>query len=84
MTGTDNWAAFRKLYLKLTSSQDVGTKKTLACSIHELARILGPTITNEDLVEIMDRFLKDNHPEVRLGALKNLHIFLNEVEEGNR
>jgi len=84
VTGTDNWAAFRKLYLKLTASTDVGTKKTLACSIHELARILVPAITNADLVEIMDRFLKDNHPEVRLGALKNLHIFLNEVEVESR
>jgi hypothetical protein len=37
-------------------------------------------ITNADLVEIMDRFLKDNHPDVKMGALKNLHIFLNEVE----
>jgi serine/threonine-protein phosphatase 4 regulatory subunit 1 len=56
----------------------------LACSIHELARILGPTITNEDLVDVLDKFLKDSHPEVRLGALKNLHIFLNEVESANR
>jgi hypothetical protein len=35
-------------------------------------------------VDVLDRFLKDSHPEVRLGALKNLHIFLNEVEISSR
>jgi hypothetical protein len=32
----------------------------------------------------MERFLKDQVNEIRSGALKNLHIFLNEVKPENR
>ena len=59
-------------------------KKTLSHSIHELARILGPEITEEDLVPIMERFLKDSINEIRIGALKNLHVFLAEVKPESR
>jgi serine/threonine-protein phosphatase 4 regulatory subunit 1 len=51
----------------------------LAASIHELARILGTEITEEDLLPVMERFLKDSLTEIRMGALKNLHVFLAEV-----
>lgn len=60
------------------------TKKTIACSVHELARILGKEITEADLVETVDRFLKDNNPEVRNSILKNLHIFLENVHVDRR
>ena len=45
VTGEADWNRYRKLYLKLASSQDAMTKKTIACSVHELARILGHKIT---------------------------------------
>jgi hypothetical protein len=41
VTGEPEWQRYRKLYLKLAQSQDPMTKKTIACSVHELARILG-------------------------------------------
>ena len=80
--GKDHWESFRKLYLKLAKFNDGRIKKTLAHSIHELARILGPEITESDLVPLMERFLKDPTNEIRSGALRNLHVFLNEVSEG--
>ena len=67
------------MYLKLAMSQDPMTKKTIACSVHELARILGPKITESDLVDIVDRFLKDSNQDVKNSVLKNLHIFLENV-----
>lgn len=84
VSGPTEWHRFRKLYLKLTQMHDTQTKKTLACSIHELARILGEEITNSDLVDVLDRFLKDGNNEVRIGALKNLHIFLENVHAKDR
>lgn len=75
---------FKKIYIKLAKFNDGRIKKTLAHSIHELARILGPEITETDLVPIMERFLKDNVNEIRMGALKNLHIFLAEVTPESR
>jgi len=79
VTGEPEWQRYRKLYLKLAQSQDPMTKKTIACSVHELARILGQKITESDLVEIVDRFLKDNNSDVKNSVLKNLHIFLENV-----
>ena len=77
--GVDNWPQFKKVYLKLAKFNDGKIKKTLSHSIHELARILGPEITETDLVPIIERFLKDQLVEIKIGALKNLHIFLAEV-----
>ena len=63
---------------------DLSTKKTLACSIHEIARLLGPVITDTELIEIFDKFLKDKEADVRIGAIKNLHVFLAEVPQAKR
>lgn len=82
--GKDHWDVFRKIYIKLAKFNDGRIKKTLSHSIHELARILGPEITENDLVPIMERFLKDPLNEIRIGALRNLHVFLAEVSEGQQ
>lgn len=60
------------------------TKKTIACSVHELAKILGKKITEEDLIDVVDRFLKDGSAEIRNAVLKNLHIFLESVSPERR
>jgi serine/threonine-protein phosphatase 4 regulatory subunit 1 len=82
--GKEKWDEFRKIYLKLSKFNDSRIKRTLAHSIHELARILGQDITEADLVPIMERFLKDTVNEIKVGALKNLHVFLQEVSPENR
>ena len=60
------------------------TKKTIACSVHELAKILGKKITEQDLVEVVDIFLKDNNAEIRNSVIKNLHVFLENVNAEKR
>lgn len=77
--GADEWPRFQSLYHKLTKINDLRIKKTLSASIHELAKILGPQYTEQDLLPCMERFLKDKVMEIKLGALKNLHVFLQEV-----
>lgn len=84
VTGKDEWPKFKALYNKLTSVSDIQTQKTLSCSIHEIARILGPELTDSDLLAIADKFLKHNNPEVRIGIMKNLHVLLSEVPEAKR
>jgi serine/threonine-protein phosphatase 4 regulatory subunit 1 len=74
--GKEKWEDFRKIYLKLSRFNDGRIKRTLAHSIHELAKILGPEITETDLVPVIERFLKDTMNEIKMGSLKNLHVFL--------
>lgn len=82
--GRDHWDTYKKVYFKLAKVNDLQTKRTLACSIHELARILGPDITERDLLPIFEKFLEGNLNEIRVGALKNMHVFLAEVNPEKR
>ena len=77
--GSEDWPRFQSLYHKLTKMNDTRIKKTLSASIHELAKILGPKYTELDLLPCMERFLNDKVMDIKLGALKNLHVFLNEI-----
>jgi len=59
----------------------------LSCSIHELAKILGPEYTEQDLLPCLERFLKDKTDkanEIKQAVLKNLHIFLSVVSTEKR
>lgn len=85
--GADEWPRFQSLYSKLTKINDPRIKKTLSCSIHELAKILGQKYTEQDLLPCLERFLKDKtdkQNDIRLYALKNLHEFLQVVSEEKR
>lgn len=50
-------------------------RRTLAFSIHEMALILGDSITSSDLVPIFNGFLRDLD-EVRIGVLKHFADFV--------
>lgn len=82
--GKEQWPQFKKIYHKLAKFNDARIKKTLSHSIHELAQILGPEITEEDLVPVIEKFLKDQLTDIKVGALKNLHIFLAEISPEHR
>ena len=84
--GKAAWDKFRPIFFKLCKFNDLKIQKTLAHSIHELATILGPEITENELVPIMLKFISDKNTfkEARIGALKNLHVFLKEVSPETR
>jgi len=50
-------------------------RRTLAFSIHECANILGPALTESDLLPILFHFLQDIS-DVAEGALQNLPSIL--------
>ena len=70
--------------MKLAKFNDNRIKRTLAYSIHEIAKICGEEITETDLVPVIERFLKDNFSEIRVGALKNIPTFLIECKPETR
>jgi serine/threonine-protein phosphatase 4 regulatory subunit 1 len=72
------------MYNKLTKINDNRIKKTLSSSLHELAKILGPKYTEQDLQPCLERFLKDKVLDIKLSALKNMHIFLKEMSPERR
>jgi len=64
------------LFKKLWQFPDANVKKTLACSLSEIASILGPEISRADLIDPFNEFLEDMSAEVREGVFKTMHVFL--------
>ena len=48
---------------------------TLASSLHEIARVIGPELAERDLVPFFNALVKDV-VEVRVGILRNLASFI--------
>lgn len=84
MFGEDEWPRFQSLYHKLTKINDPRIKKTLSSSIHELAKILGQKYTELDLLPCLERFLKDKSIDIKMAALKNMHVFLKVISPEKR
>jgi len=55
-------------------------RRSLAYSMHECAKIIGPDLTEQDLLPILFHLLKDI-AEVAEGVLKNLPLFLNVLDQ---
>ncbi|XP_030831729.1 serine/threonine-protein phosphatase 4 regulatory subunit 1 isoform X3 [Strongylocentrotus purpuratus] len=73
--GRKNWYCLKDIYETLSSDMQWKVRRTLAFSIHEMALILGDSITSSDLVPIFNGFLRDLD-EVRIGVLKHFADFV--------
>lgn len=74
--GKSKWEELRDLYHKLLQSRNVSVKKTLAASLHEIAKILEDSNQIEDeLVTVFEDMIQDVE-EVQQEILKNLAVFL--------
>jgi len=83
--GRKNWGCLRELYKKLGEDQlqQWKVKRTLACSIHELAQIVGTEITITDILPVFNN-LYNEMDEIRVGVLKNLSVFLTQLPPNER
>ncbi|XP_018409370.1 PREDICTED: serine/threonine-protein phosphatase 4 regulatory subunit 1 isoform X2 [Nanorana parkeri] len=81
--GRQNWHCLRDTYETLAADMQWKVRRTLAFSIHELASILGDSLTAADLLPIFNGFLKDLD-EVRIGVLKHLYDFLKLLQPDKR
>eukprot|EP00808_Paulinella_micropora_P011198 g16441.t1 len=69
--GKDRWQEIAPCFGKLVQDGKFMVRRTLACSLHELAALLGPSITHQYLLPALDRFLVDID-EVRSPAIMSL------------
>lgn len=73
--GAHRWKEIEAAYLGLIKDTQWKVRRTLACSIHEMAKILGPTISETILIQAFELFLLDLD-EIKLGVVENLSSFL--------
>jgi serine/threonine-protein phosphatase 4 regulatory subunit 1 len=66
--GPKCWPKIKPLYETLSKDNRWKVRRTLAFSLHELARMLGGEITENELIPIMFGFMKDV-PDVREGVM---------------
>lgn len=81
--GKDNWDLLKPAYTSLAADRQWKVRRIVACSIHELAVIVGEDVATQDLVPIFNGFIKDLD-EVRIGALKHLAHFLKLLRPAGR
>eukprot|EP00741_Cyanophora_paradoxa_P023681 tig00021612_g22875.t1 len=77
--GRERWGELKGTYETLAADQQWKVRRTLAFSVHEMARILGPEVTAGTLLPIFDGFLKDLD-EVKVGVVRHLAAFLRLLE----
>jgi serine/threonine-protein phosphatase 4 regulatory subunit 1 len=57
--GRGRWFELRECYLSLCRSENPKVRRTLACSLHEVARILGSELCENDLLPVFESFAND-------------------------
>lgn len=72
--GAERWGELNSVFTQLQCSNQWQVRKTLAYSIHALAGILGPQMTEAMLLPAFLEFANDL-PEVRAGIYNSIEIF---------
>lgn len=81
--GRARWGEIREAHATLADSVQWRVRRTVACSLHEVAKILGEDLCESDLTSIFEETLKDTD-EVRIGAVSRLSDFLRELPKEAR
>ena len=73
--GPQHWDELHPCFTQLLKDPKFPVRRTIACSLHELGYILGPAMTMQHLVPVMDACLKDVN-EVKGGVVKSFASLL--------
>lgn len=81
--GPERWRELDDAYATLLKDVQWKVRKTLAHSLHELAKIVGTDVAEKSLTNALDLFLKDLD-EVKLGVIANIDQFLSVLTPATR
>lgn len=73
--GASRWAEISASFNALAANIQWKVRRTLAYSLHDLAAILGPELTESELLPTFELFIKDLD-EVKVGLIQHLAAFL--------
>ncbi|CAL1704938.1 unnamed protein product [Somion occarium] len=82
--GRERWHELRSLYLELSLNSSLKVRKTLAASLGELAKIIGPKQAKQDLMGVWWGSVRAEEGEVRLKAIECLDVFAENIAEEDR
>lgn len=81
--GPERWPMLKETYFPLVKDLQVKVRRTLSYSLHEVAKILGAEITENELLEPFDLFLKDLD-QVKVGVVRHFADFLSVLSPEKR
>ncbi|OUS49330.1 armadillo-type protein [Ostreococcus tauri] len=77
------WGEIRQTFGLLASSLNWRVRRTLACSLHEVAKIIGRGNSEKDLLPILEKILEDTD-EVKIGVIEHLSEVCNVIGSAAR
>lgn len=83
--GRERWESdLWKVYERLLKNTDKRIKQTLSESLHEVAKLVGESLTEKYLFKVFDIFFKDKIDDIKLGVIKHIADFLAVLSESKR
>ena len=80
--GKDFWPKLSPLFTNLCREKDIKVRRSIIASFHEVSKIVGEKITEEELLSLYDNFLKNKNTLEKNFAIKNLPKILSNVNKG--
>ncbi|KAG9300906.1 hypothetical protein G9A89_004964 [Geosiphon pyriformis] len=81
--GAIRWDDLKETYASLTRDIQIKVRRSLACSLHEIAKVVGPQKTEQDLLSVFAFYLVDID-EVRSGLMEHLAAFIECLPQNTR
>ncbi|GJE95198.1 ARM repeat-containing protein [Phanerochaete sordida] len=82
--GRERWHEIRELYLELSQNTSQNVRKTLAASLGEMAKIVGPVHAKQDLLPVWWSSIRSEEAEVRLKAVECLGTLVPALGDAER
>ncbi|CAG8495067.1 11790_t:CDS:10, partial [Scutellospora calospora] len=81
--GESRWDDLKDTYISLTRDMQIKVRRSLACSLHEIAKVIGPTKTESDLLHVFTYYL-DDIDDVKSGIIEHLAAFIECLPQSTR
>ncbi len=79
--GKEAWPKLNSLFFNLCKEKDLKVRRSIIASFHEVSKIVGEKITEEELLPLYDNYLNSKSPLEKNFAIKNLPKILSGVNK---
>ena len=84
MYGPENWDKLKPCFVKMAEQKEDRIKLPLAASLGELSKILGNEVTENDLLDFVDKFYKENNSEMKMKILGILPDIIRNISSNKK
>ena len=82
--GSEHWPELKSIYIDFCFESDTKIRRTIVVSFHEITKIIGKTITENELLPIYDTFLNSNDKIEKSLSIRYLPKILMQVSKDKK